>query len=115
MLCLLLALLQPPPVVDPPPVVAGKSWVPPKKKDVPANGYAACYAAVEGGARCTLAVGVEDAADYRTDALPGFTPGVYDCWLQGETPKMERRVPAAQPLIPRLFNPPIVPVLSGGT
>lgn len=75
--------------------------------------YAACLAAVLAGTRCTLAVGVPDRADYATTTLTGIAPGVYDCWCENGVPKMKRREP--QPILPRLFNPPVIPVLSGGT
>lgn len=77
---------------------------------VEARDYDACLAAVKAGTRCTLAVGVTDRADYATQALPGIAPGVYDCWLDG-VPKMKRREP--QPILPRLFNPPVIPVIGG--
>jgi hypothetical protein len=73
--------------------------------------YPACLAAVKAGKSVTLAVGVTDRADYATPSLTGISPGVYDCWLDGAgVPKMKRRE-AAQPLLPRLFNPPLVPAL----
>lgn len=76
--------------------------------------YAACLAAVKAGTRCTLAVGVTDLADYAVPTLTGIAPGVYDCWRdETGTPKMKRR--EVQPILPRLFNPPVIPVLSGGT
>ncbi len=76
--------------------------------------YPACLKAVKAGKAVSLAVGVTDRADYATQALPGVTPGVYDCWRDADgTPKMRRRE-QPQPLLPRLFNPPLVPVIGGG-
>jgi hypothetical protein len=94
--------MEAPPIVVPHPVVI---ITPADPRD-----YDACLAAVKAGTRCTLAVGVTDRADYATQTLPGIAPGVYDCWLDG-VPKMKRR--ETQPILPRLFNPPIVPVLGG--
>jgi hypothetical protein len=74
--------------------------------------YPACLSAVMAGRSVTLAVGTNDRADYATPALTGISPGVYDCWRdETGTPKMKRR--EAQPILPRLFNPPVIPVIGG--
>ena len=99
---MLLALLL---LLDPPAAYAQ----PPAAYTAPVRDYAACLTAVKSGNRVSLAVGVSDRADYRAEGLTGITPGVYDCWLQGETPVMKRR----EPIIPRLFNPPVIPVIGG--
>lgn len=108
---LLLLLTEPPLAYATPPAAYTE---PPAPYTAPApRDYSACLAAVKAGRSVSLTVGTTDQADYATPSLPGLTAGVYDCWRDADgTPKMRRRE-ATQPILPRLFSPPLIPVMGG--
>ena len=121
---LLCALLNPPPVSDPPPVRAG-SWLqkPSKKSEdfaVAKHPWMVVHERVKRGETVWVSVGEDYPGAVRIDNLPdGVEPGVYKCSPKEDgTPGIAKLVKpqpvvVPEPVFPRLFNPPLLPVVGG--
>lgn len=77
-------------------VKGSKAQPPPVSDD---DTYNACIAAIRAGKRVTLAVGPTDVqVDYKVSSgYKSITDGIYDCWLEGNTPTFQRRAPVPIP------------------
>jgi len=117
MLMLLLALLNPPPVSDPPPVRAG-SWVVPKTPRDPElpvkHPWDVVFDRVTAGEVVWVSVGEDYPDAIRIDNAPTGR-GVFKCFRENGRNVVSQLVKPApvQPLVPRLFNPPLFPVIGG--
>ena len=103
-------------LLDPPAAYAQ----PPAAYTSPVRDYAAACAAVRSGDVVCLAVGVKaQPGDYTHTGALAFNDGRevkagrYLCRKEGKDWMRLDPVSEPQPILPRLFNPPVVPVIGG--
>lgn len=63
---------------------------PPKPKAKERLGYTEIYARVQHGESLMVAVGVNDDADVYVKSIKGCEPGLWHCFLEDGTPKMQK-------------------------
>ena len=117
---LLMILLQPvadpPPTADVTPVRVG-SWVP--KKAATRCQWDVLHDRVVDGETILLSVGEDYPGAVRVEGPvpPGIGQGVYKCYPEGGVAKIARLVRPVpvvpEPIVPRLFTPPLLPVIGG--
>lgn len=120
MIPLLLALATPPPVVEIPAVVTPPVVVGPDAKPAKARPFVMRYADLFDRIQrkkptkanaVAVSVGQDEKGYERIDDVPtGVKPGLYRCWYEDGEPRWEA-VPDAKPLLPRVFDPPVIPRL----